>query len=82
MYVEQMRKQIEEAYSGPAWRMRVRGMDRKQVIAVYKSMKEDGRFDRLKKERKQREKMKEEGVQLNIWDFIDPDNQGKDIRNE
>ena len=75
MTVEAMRTAIISVYPGQTWRLRVQGMKDDQVIAIYKHMKEENIFEKAKKARKQKESMKEQGVQLTIWDFmIHPEN--------
>ena len=66
MKVEDMRNAIRNVYSGPAWQFRVSTMDERQVIAIYRDMLKRGIFDRHEKA----QKMKEEGVQMTIWDIF------------
>ena len=66
--VEQMREAVIEAYAGPAWRLRVMAMGEKQVIAIYKDMLKRGYLD--KKPSENAINMSEEGVQMNIWDYL------------
>ena len=70
MTVEAMRTAIMEVYPGPTWRIKVQAMKDNQVIAIYKHMQRDNVFERAKKARKKKEKMKEQGVQMTIWDFM------------
>lgn len=59
-----------EVYPGPTWRIKVQAMKDNQVIAIYKHMQHDNVFERAKKARKKKEKMKEQGIQMTIWDFM------------
>ncbi len=70
MTVDLMREEIIKVYPGQTWRLRVQGMEDRQVIAIYKHMKEENIFDKAAKARKQKAKMKEQGVQMTIWDFM------------
>ena len=67
MSVEKMRAALAEVYNGNIWRIRVNGMDDRQVVAVYKSMKAEGR---LKKHPtiKKKEPGIRKAVQLSIFD--------------
>lgn len=68
MTVDQMRNALVEVYSGPVWRMRVSGMDDRQVIAIYKCMQKENRLHPKKLK-------KEPGIkkvqQLSMWDILD-----------
>ena len=44
MSIDQMRSALAEVFSGPRWKQRVINMSDAQVIAMYKSMKEEGRL--------------------------------------
>ena len=68
MTIDQIRDELIKAYSGPAWRMRVMGMGDRQVFAIYQDMRRKNRLG--KKSRESKTKLKEEGVQLNIWDLL------------
>lgn len=46
MTVSQMRARIAEVYAGKAWRLKVDNMPEYQVIAVYHSFKESGKFEK------------------------------------
>ena len=77
MTVEEMRTAIIDVYSGPTWRLRVLGMEDRQVIAIYKHMKQEGTFERVRLERRKREKMQEKSAfpsenaqQITIWDIL------------
>jgi proline dehydrogenase len=51
MTVEAMRDQLMHVYHGPTWRKRVKEMDDRQVIAIFRDMVETGRLkDYRKKE--------------------------------
>lgn len=62
MTVDRMREELIKAYDGPAWRLRVEGMADRQVIAIYKNMQ--------RRPRRKKPKLKEDGVQMNIWDLL------------
>ena len=66
MKIEDMRAAIKTVYSGPAWIARCDGMDDRQVIAVYHDFLDRNMFDKVKKVRK----MKEEGHQISIWEYL------------
>ena len=66
MKVEEMRNAIARVYSGPAWLFRVKSMDERQVIAIYRDMLKRGVFEKHEKA----QKMKEEGIQMTIWDIL------------
>ena len=68
MKIERMREAIISAYAGPAWRMRVMAMGDRQVVAIYRDMQNKNRIG--KKPRENAVKLKDDGVQLNIWDFL------------
>lgn len=67
MTIDQMRNALAQVYSGPTWRLRVSGMDDRQVIAIYKSMEREGRLEKKKLK-------KEPGIkkceQLSIFDIM------------
>lgn len=65
-----MKHAIMEVYPGPTWRIRVQAMKDKQVIAIYKRMQCENVFEKAAKARKKKEQMKEQGVQMTIWDFM------------
>ena len=44
MKVEDMRQAVIAAYSGPSWRLKVQVMPDRQVIAIFRSMVEEGRL--------------------------------------
>lgn len=44
MTTDQMRCAIVEAYPGPRWKERVKGMSDERVIAMYKRMEREGRL--------------------------------------
>ena len=68
MTTEKMRAAIEQVYAGPTWRLRVQAMDDRQVVAIYKSMKEEGRLDSSKEG--SRTKLKDNSQQITIWDIL------------
>ena len=70
MKIEDMREAIKSVYSGPAWMYRVDAMDERQVVAVYNDFLERNMFEKAKKARK----MKEEGHQITIWEYLMKEN--------
>ena len=75
MTADQMRHELTYVYSGPVWRMKVMDMDDRQVIAVYLSMKREGRLKVHAKEKPKRfgepvHKMCEKYEQLNMFDIL------------
>lgn len=63
MTVDQMINRISEVY--PYWRPTIQEMDDRRVIAIYKSMERDGRF-----EKSNNKKPKQKEIQLTIWDIL------------
>lgn len=51
MTIYQMRAAIASVYSGEKWKQKVRDMPEDQIIAVYYSFLENGRFDSKPKSR-------------------------------
>ena len=45
MNVETMRREIAKAYTGDAWKRKVKNMPENQVVAVYLNFKKTGMFD-------------------------------------
>lgn len=68
MKIDQMREEITKAYGGPAWRYRVMNMSDRQVFAIYKDMERKNRLG--KKPGENAVKLKDDGIQMNIWDII------------
>lgn len=68
MTVDQMRNALAEVYSGPVWRMRVSGMDDRQVIAIYKCMQKE---NRLHPKKLKKEPGIKKAQQLSMWDILD-----------
>lgn len=64
MTVDQMVNRISEVY--PYWRPAIQEMDDRRIIAIYKSMERDGRFERASKATKPEQKQ----IQLTIWDIL------------
>lgn len=60
--VEQMRTKIAGAYDSWRWRNRVAGMAPNQVIAIYRTLRDRGKFKKAKKS-------KDVCTQLTIFDF-------------
>ena len=71
MTVDQMRERITTVYGGPRWRLRVQEMDDRQIIAIYKDMERNGRFDKIKKQKHNKTDALCE--QLTIFDFLKED---------
>lgn len=79
MKVDQMREEIAKAYAGPKWQARVKAMSDRQVIAIYRSMQSEGRFDTVKPKKQEPNRwvlpqyrdtlMNEHAEQLSMWDF-------------
>lgn len=68
MTVDQMRKAIIKVYPNDTWRRKVNRMYDNQVIAIYHSFKEHGKFDEVKK-REKSEKKKQKYEQVSMFDF-------------
>lgn len=64
MTVDQMVNRISEVY--PYWRAAIQEMDDRRIVAIYKSMERDGRFERASKATKPEQKQ----IQLTIWDIL------------
>ena len=45
MNVETMRREIAKAYTGDAWKRKVKNMPENQVVAVYHNFQKTGRFE-------------------------------------
>ena len=73
MHVSDMRDAVISAYAGPFWRLKVQQMPDRQVIAIFKSMVNEGRLGPggklLKKPHEPSNKPKPVCQQLTIWDF-------------
>lgn len=48
MLVNEMRKKVKTVYDNYTWRNKVDAMPDKQVIAIFYSMQEKGRFKKVK----------------------------------
>lgn len=72
MTTEKMRAEIEKVYAGPTWRLRVQAMDDRQVVAIYRSMKEEGRLG--KNREGFRTKPDDNSQQITIWDILKEQN--------
>lgn len=76
MSVEEMRVAIAKVYSGEAWKRKVRNMPDYQVMAIYFSFLETGKFDKPKKPAAERTEpakgpspfKPEVGVQITMFD--------------
>ena len=73
--VEYMRSAISDVYPSREWRERVDKMPNDQIIAIYHSFLETGRFEKgptkkPKYEPKTNDKDADYGVQLTIYDFL------------
>ena len=64
MTCEGMRSQLVSVYPGERWRNRVACMPDRQVIAIYKKLKEKGELHKHNK------KAYEKVEQLTIWDIM------------
>jgi hypothetical protein len=80
MTIAKMREALNTVYSGPTWRLRVMGMEDRQVIAIFKSMVEEGRLNnqgkkiekpKPKKTKDPLLKEQEDSIQMTIWDYMD-----------
>ena len=80
MNVENMRQAVISVYAGPAWRMRVQEMEDRQVIAIFKSMVEEGRLNKsgkllMRPSQPKRSnpllKEQDDSIQMTIWDYMD-----------
>lgn len=70
--VEQMRIDIAGVYPGMRWQSRVANMAPSQVIAVYHSFVNTGRFEKKRKENLRKKKNGEQDFhQFSIFDYID-----------
>ena len=69
MTVDKMRCKVAEAYGGPTWQYRVKSMDDRQIIAIYKDMCERGVFEKKSKPENKLHKP-EKCEQLTIWDLL------------
>lgn len=68
MSVEEMREAIKKVYDGNAWKCRCELMPAYQVIAIYYSFRDKGKF-------KKKKKVKEETFeQLTIFDILKEEN--------
>lgn len=70
MHITQMRNLIAGEYPGVGWKRKCREMSERQVIAIYHSFLEKGRFDK-KKQKEKKQKDKDEGVQMTMYDFLE-----------
>ena len=68
MTVEAMRAKISEAYDSDAWRNRVKIMEDRQVAAIYRNMRDRGRFVRRKRRRKGKSPDSE---QISIFELLE-----------
>lgn len=68
MTTEQMREKLAEAYSGPKWQLRLAQMEDRQIVAIYKCMKQTGQLER-KKLRKKMEPGIRKAIQITIFDL-------------
>lgn len=76
MSVEEMRREITTAHSGGGWKYRVSKMRDDQVIAIYYSFLERGKFNPKNKQQPKEKKTENcvkrssEGVQLSFDDIL------------
>lgn len=68
--VSEMRDIISKVYKGPAWKEKVRSMPDNQVIAVYYSFCEKGKFDKPAKKSELPNKPRE---RFKVTDYYNPD---------
>lgn len=71
MTVDQMRCALADVYSGPRWKLRCQRMPEKQVVAIYKTMKESGQLYRHMRKIKKKEPGIVKAVQITMLD-LDP----------
>lgn len=69
MNLEYMREQIMAVYPGNRWAERCKAMGARQVVAIYHSFLNSGKFNK-KLNPDTKEKPKFEGVQISMWDII------------
>ena len=68
MTTDQMRCALAQVYHGPRWVIRVQNMKDSQVIAMYKSMKQEGRLYKHPTIKKKEPGIRK-AVQLTIFDL-------------
>ena len=69
MTVDQMRNALIEAYPGPLWALKVKNMENRQVIAIYKNLKTKGKLYKHKWKSLKEPKIQYE--QLNMFDLLE-----------
>lgn len=67
MTVEAMRTEVGNAYNGIRWKLRVMTMSDRQVIAIYKSIIEEGRIFKHQAKQKNEPGVKK-AVQTSMFD--------------
>lgn len=75
-----MIRRIKNVYPGPTWSNRVDGMEERQIVEIYKRFERDGVFAKIEK----MQKMKEQGYQISIWDYLltEENDKGESSTNE
>ena len=69
MTIEKMRSLVADAYKGSLWRLKVKEMPNRQIIAIYKDLCARGAFE-PKPKIKPKLHEEERCEQLTIWDFL------------
>ena len=67
MSVQQMRAAIYEVYPGRSWKEKVNNMSDAQVIAVYYSFLETGKFDRKPAAKEPKNYVTEKGTDTDVF---------------
>lgn len=73
MTVQQMRSAIKKVYDSHTWRHRVERMPSNQVIAIYRSFAEKGKFEEAKRRNEDKKRYK----QITIKEYF-----RKELKNE
>lgn len=68
MELWRMREEIAKVYSSQSWKQRVDRMSENQVIAVYHSFLEQGKFEKARRERTRKLNEKQNAVTVKIDD--------------
>ena len=70
MTIDQMRNVLSQAYPGPKWQTKVKEMNNRQVVAIYRCMQEE---NRLHPKKMKNEPGIKKAQQLTIWDLLKED---------
>ena len=70
MTIEQMRNALSQAYPGPKWETKVKEMNERQVVAIYRCMQEE---NRLHPKKTKNEPGIKKAQQLTIWGLLKED---------